>query len=139
MRRLSTEDLAAGFLESLDSLREASGMGPEKAKDILSRISANPDHIVLVAEYGGRIVGATTLLIEPKFIHGGGIAGHIEDVAVARGMQGKGIGKLLVREALECAKKAGCYKTILDCEDSLLPFYEGLGFRRGANAMRFDH
>jgi len=44
-----------------------------------------------------------------------------------------------MQAALEYAKNQGCYKTILDCDDKVRPFYEGLGFKRHSNCMRFDH
>lgn len=41
-----------------------------------------------------RIVGATTLLIEQKFIHDAGLRGRIEDVVVDNGYRSKQLGKL---------------------------------------------
>ena len=139
IRELKREDIANGFLETLDSLRPASGLAPDRAAAALDRILSNPDHIVIVAELRGRIVAATTLLIEPKFIHGGGLAGHIEDVAVDRAHQRRGLGARVVRHALRRAADRGCYKTVLDCAEDVRPFYEGLGFRRTGDSMRFDH
>ena len=97
------------------------------------------DCVVAVAEVDGRIVGAATLLVEHKFINQAGRAGHIEDVAVAVEQQGRGIGRALIRFLLQRAAEAGCYKTILDCADDVLPFYERLGFRRSTNGMDFRH
>ncbi len=79
------------------------------------------------------------MLIEQKFIHKGGIVGHIEDVVVKKEFEGQGIGMKLVLSLLDIAKKRQCYKTILNCEDSLIPFYEKIGFRHKSNEMRFDH
>jgi glucosamine-phosphate N-acetyltransferase len=44
-----------------------------------------------------------------------------------------------MQAALEYARAQGCYKTILDCDDKVKPFYERLGFKRHSNGMRFDH
>ena len=84
-------------------------------------------------------MGATTLLIETKFIHNGGKVGHIEDVVVDKKHQRKGIGEKIIIYFLRYAKDQGCYKTILDCTDEVKPFYEKLGFKHNANALRFDH
>ena len=78
-------------------------------------------------------------MIEPKFIHDGGLVGHIEDVVVNKDVQGQKIGEKLILASLEYAKNAGCYKTILDCLDDVKPFYEKLGFKLHSNAMRFNH
>jgi len=139
IRKLQKKDLHNGFLTSLDSLRKSSHLKPKKANTIFDKISKNPDYIIYVAVDDGKVIGATTLLIEQKFIHDGGKVGHIEDVVVRKGYQGKGIGKKIVNALLKYAEKKGCYKTILDCTDDLIPFYENLGFKRHSNSMRFDH
>jgi len=84
-------------------------------------------------------LSTTTLLIEPKFIHKGGLVGHIEDVVVNKNFQGQKIGEKIMKYLLEYAKNRGCYKTILDSTDDVKPFYEKLGFKYIANELRFDH
>ena len=139
IREIQKEDLEKGFLKSLDSLRKASDLDSEKARDIFEEIKSNPNHRIFVAILDERVVGSTTLFIEPKFIHQGGLVGHIEDVVVANEFQGKGIGEKLIQASLDFAKNEGCYKTILDCSDDVKPFYEKIGFKKHSNSMRFDH
>ena len=139
IRELRKEDLWNGFLTTLDSLSQASDIDRNKADEIFEKINSNPDHIVAIAELDGKIVGATTLLIEPKFIHKGGLVGHIEDVVVDKNFEGQKIGEKIMKYLLEFAKNRGCYKTILDCTDDVKPFYEKLGFKHIANELRFDH
>lgn len=139
IRELIPEDMDNGFLESLDALRPASGMDRRVAMAVLGEILKNPRHVVAVAVVDGRVAGTATMLVERKFIHGGGLAGHIEDVAVAADSQGRGIGRRLVEYLLDVAGKQGCYRTTLDCQDGLATFYNKLGFRRHGEAMRFDH
>ena len=53
---------------------------------IFDKISEDPNYIIYVAEYNGEIIGATTLLIEQKFIHDGGkveFRGSLERAALA--------------------------------------------------------
>jgi glucosamine-phosphate N-acetyltransferase len=95
--------------------------------------------VIFVALQKNKVVGATTLLIEQKFIHDGGKVGHIEDVVVSKELQGKGIGQKIIRFVLDYAKSQGCYKTILDCDDKVKPFYEKIGFEAHSNGMRYDH
>ena len=139
IRKLEKEDFEKGFLNSLDTLREASNITNEKALEIFNLIQSNPNHIIVVAEINDRIVGSTTLLIEPKFIHQGGFVGHIEDVVVSKEFQGNQIGEKIVKYALEFAKKHNCYKTILNCSDEVKQFYEKIGFKYHSNEFRFDH
>ena len=139
IREIEENDLKQGFLESLDFLRKASNIDKNKAREILKKIKQNPNHIIHVAIDNNKIVGSTTLLIEQKFIHDGGLVGHIEDVVVRKEYEGKGIGIKLVMSMLECAKEKNCYKTILDCKDDVKQFYERVGFKNESNGMRYDH
>ena len=139
IREIEEGDLEKGFLETLDFLRNASSLDKNKAKEILKKIKQNQTHIIHVAIDGEKIVGSTTLLIEQKFIHDGGLVGHIEDVVVRKDYEGKGIGIKLVMSMLERAKEKNCYKTILDCKDDVKQFYERIGFKHESNGMRYDH
>jgi glucosamine-phosphate N-acetyltransferase len=139
IRELEEKDLFNGFLESLDSLRKASDLSPKKAKEIFKKIKSDKNYKIYVAVLDSKVVGTTTLFIEQKFIHDGGKVGHIEDVAVRKEYQGKGIGQKVIKALLEYAKKEECYKTILDCTDDLTSFYEKMGFKRHSSSMRFDH
>ena len=139
IREIEEDDLKNGFLETLDFLRNTGDLDKNKANEILKKIKQNPDHIIHVAIDNKKIVGSTTLLIEQKFIHDGGLVGHIEDVVVRKDCEGKGIGIKLVTSLLERAKEKNCYKTILDCKDDVKQFYERIGFKRESNGMRYDH
>ena len=139
IREIEEADLEKGFLETLDFLRNASELDRNKAKEILKEIKQNPNHIIHVAIDNKKIVGSTTLFIEQKFIHDGGLVGHIEDVVVRKDYEGKGIGIKLVTSMLERAKEKNCYKTILDCKDDVKQFYERIGFKRESSGMRYDH
>jgi len=138
IRELQEEDFQKGFLDTLDTLRKTS-IKKDKVLEIFKQIKSNPNHIIIVAEINGIIVGSTTILIEQKFIHEGGIVGHIEDVVVKKEFQGKKIGEKIIKYVLELAKKHDCYKTILDCSDEVKPFYEKIGFKHHSNELRFNH
>ena len=139
IRKLKIEDLKSGFLESLESLRPTKDIDESLAIEIFKRIDSNQDHIIMVAELDGKIVGSTTLFIEQKFIHKGGKVGHIEDVVVDKKFQGQKIGQKIIEKILEVSKERGCYKTILDCDDEVKPFYEKMKFLKSGNEMRFNH
>ncbi|HUU47870.1 MAG TPA: GNAT family N-acetyltransferase [Nitrosopumilaceae archaeon] len=139
IREIQNEDLWNGFLSTLDSLSQTSAIEKNRASKVLDKIKNNSNHIIVVALIDSKVVGAATLLLEPKFIHDGGTVGHIEDVVVDKNYQGQKIGEKIIRHLLEVAKTKHCYKTILDCADDVKPFYEKLGFKHNANALRFDH
>ena len=139
IREIQEADLEKGFLESLDNLKKASDLEINDARIILNNILADSNHIIHIAELDGNIVGSATLLIEQKFIHKGGLVGHIEDVVVKEGFERRQIGVKIIESLLDVAKKRVCYKTILDCKDDVKEFYEKIGFKHESNGMRFNH
>ena len=139
IREIEEGDIEKEFLDTLDFLRKASDYEKNNPYEILKKIKQNPNHIIHVAVDDNKIIGSTTLFIEQKFIHDGVLVGHIEDVVVRKSYEGQGIGMKLVISLLDVAKQRKCYKTILNCEDSLKPFYEKIGFKKATNEMRYDH
>jgi glucosamine-phosphate N-acetyltransferase len=153
LSELKHEDLDRGFLETLDILIPGtSQLDRSKAETIIKEIESNPFHRIFVVyavlqdnKEGRRsdaaddkkvIVGTTTLLVEPKFIFGGGRVAHIEDVCVRKEFQGSGIGGWLVSHVTTVAESVmGCVKIVLDCSDETMPFYESLGYSYQDNCM----
>jgi glucosamine-phosphate N-acetyltransferase len=151
LSELKREDLDLGFLETLDNLIPGtSQLGRSTAESIVKEIETNPFHRIFIVyairgdnKDGGDatdakkvVVGTTTLLVEPKFIFGGGRVGHIEDVCVRKEFQGLGIGGWLVNHATMVAESMmGCIKIVLDCSDETMPFYESLGYSYQDNCM----
>jgi len=138
VRELEEKDLENGFIETLDNLRNV-GLDLKRTKEIFRKIKSNPYYKIFVAiNENGKVIGSTTLLIEQKFIHEGGLVGHIEDVVTHKDFRGMGFGKAVMQKAIDAAKDAGCYKVILNCSDENFPFYEKLGFRKHEREMRLD-
>lgn len=73
--------------------------------------------------------------IEPKLIHGASAVGHIEDVVVTKSLRSKHLGMQIVEKLTELAKKAGCYKVILDADVKNQPFYQKCGFKEKERQM----
>jgi glucosamine-phosphate N-acetyltransferase len=145
IREIKENDIeSGGFLEVLENLAPVGGLSKLAAKAILKEITSNPLHRIFVAvvEDGrnqGLIIGATTLLVEPKFIFCGRRVAHIEDVAVRAEYQRKGIGFRLVNYATEQAAIMRCVRTVLDCSDENIPFYEKIGYSYHGNSMKIQH
>lgn len=135
IRNLRDSDLNRGFLETLANLSEVR-LTPEAARKVLAARPAN-EH-TFVAIRNGRVVGTTSLLVDQKFIHGGGRVGNIEDVVVAPDAQHCGIGTALVKHAIQRARAMRCYKVILHCFGHLGGFYQRMGFREYNIGMRLD-
>ncbi len=67
--------------------------------------------------------------------------GLLEDVFVEEEHRSKGVGKKLVQEAMEEAKKIGCYKLIANTRSSkevVCAWYEKMGFNKHGVEFRID-
>jgi len=127
-----------GFLLTLSNLSEIKEITLSKMKEILSKINSENGIIYIVKTKEKKIIGTAKLLVEQKFTHSAGKVGHIEDVAVLKGYEGKGIASEIIKQLIFLAKQKGCYKLILDCKDNLIPFYNKFGFYKNENCMRCD-
>merc|ERR1711939_416885 len=82
-----------------------------------------------------RLVATGTVFTEPKFLRGCSKVGHIEDIAVSKEMQGKGLGKVLINILTDLSERVGCYKTILDCDPKNEGFYAKCDFVNKGTCM----
>ena len=104
-----------------------------KAEQLFDRIQSYPNYHIYVAENSTDMVGTFALLIMDNLGHQGASSGVVEDLAVDPAWQGKGIGKAMMRFAMECCRKVGCYKITLSANlkrEHAHRFYESLGFKK---------
>ena len=86
----------------------------------------------IVALEKGNVLGYASIHYIKKITRKSGI---IEDVVVKENQRGKGIGKLLVKNLIEKAKKNNCDKIILSSSEKNLKFYQKLGFQKNEFEM----
>lgn len=146
--RLIVRELQARDLDGSSSSSSASASGrPDDYFDLLAQLTSaprldakdalaiwrlnnnTPGHHCFVCELRGILVGTITLVIEKKFIHGGGMVGHVEDLVVDAASRRKGVGRALLDKAVAVARQHECYKIILDCDEHNVPFYSTAGFQ----------
>jgi L-amino acid N-acyltransferase YncA len=101
---------------------------PEWLNRFVHKIDYN-SMVPLVAEQAGKIVGNATLY---RSLHGWSV--HVGEIrlAVARALQGKGLGTILARELVRIAVDAGIEKMIVSVVDNQVGAkraFEKLGFR----------
>ncbi|RAI44914.1 GNAT family N-acetyltransferase [Rhodoplanes roseus] len=114
---------------------------PAEATAIFQRFRAYPDYTLYVAEQGDIAVGSFALLVMDNIGHRGTPSAIVEDVVVAPGHQGRGVGASMMRFALARAREKGCYKLALSSNarrEAAHAFYEGLGFERHGYSFRVD-
>jgi GNAT superfamily N-acetyltransferase len=86
---------------------------------------------VLVAERRGEVAGFCQLLVFRHLQAKGGLCAELESVHVDADQRGAGIGRALVRAAVDHARALGCYRVQLTSNrrrEEAHRFYESLGF-----------
>lgn len=142
IRKVLPDDFSKGYTSLLAQLSDTIDINtPAQFEELLNTIQQNKNHHIYVVEdlSTKTIIGNITLLIEPKFIHGGQCVGHIEDVVVHKCYRNKKIGAYLVNYINTFIFEYNCYKFILDCKDYLIPFYtqSGYNFTDGVQMHRY--
>ena len=136
-RVLQKPDYNKGFLQLLSQLSTVGPVSQEKFDKLFDKRESNPNVHTFVYEKNGKIACSATLLVEDKYLHECSPAGHIEVVVVDKNERKTGLGKKLICHLIEEAKKNGCYKVILDCEDKNVKFYERCGLKKHGNEMSY--
>ena len=108
---------------------------------IFRRMKTYPDYAVYVAVLGGEIVGTYALAVLDNLAHRGARSGLIKDVVVSDKLQGQGIGRQMMRDALNRCRETGCYKAALSSNlkrECAHRFYESLGFEKHGYSFYTD-
>ncbi|KAL0483030.1 glucosamine-phosphate N-acetyltransferase [Acrasis kona] len=142
LRMLENEDYDKGFLLILSQLATVGDVSKDMFKKRMEHMknTQNTYFTVVVEDLDKKkIIATASLIVELKFAHGCSKVGHIEDVVVDETYRGYKLGKRVIEELKSIATKQGCYKTILDCSEKNVPFYQSCGFVKKELQMRFDN
>jgi GNAT superfamily N-acetyltransferase len=135
IRRAGAADVPAivGLLadDALGAAREAPGEpGPYEAA--FAEIDRDPQHLLVVAERGGAVIGTAQLTFLPGLSHRGATRAQIEAVRIGCAARGTGLGGELIGWCLERARERGCSMVQLTSDASRVDahrFYQRLGFQ----------
>ena len=118
--------------DPLGALREAATEPlPGEYAAAFTEITAQTGNCVIVATEGPSIVGCLQLTFVPGLSRRGARRAFIEGVRVSTAQRGRGIGNLLIQDAIDRARAAGCALVQLTTDVSRTDahrFYERLGF-----------
>jgi GNAT superfamily N-acetyltransferase len=109
-----------------------------KAEEVWAGLLASGLIRVFVADCEGVLVSSCTLAVIPNMTRGARPYGVIENVVTHREWRKKGLGRIVLAQALEAAWRAGCYKVMLATgsqQPETLRFYESAGFTRGVKTF----
>lgn len=141
LRLLEVEDYGKGYASLLAQLTDVGDFPEARFVEVFNYHGQCPGaYTTIVAEHQPtcKVVATATLLVERKYVHAGASIGHVEDVVVDAAHRGRGLGQELMRALQEQASKARCYKLILACKSSTVPFHEKCGYRKCEQQMRLD-
>lgn len=133
IRELEIKDYHKGFLDLLEELTEVGCVSYTQFK---ARFR-NQNSVVFVMEDNNTIIATASIFIERKYIHQCASVGHIEDVVVSNKYRGLKLGQIMIDHLVTYARKQGCYKVILNCEDKNVEFYKKCGFSKSDIEMSY--
>ncbi|WVO15309.1 hypothetical protein L204_102965 [Cryptococcus depauperatus] len=140
IRPLASTDLLRKHFELLNVLRPSPALAPSMYQAIFSQFqncSGTYYVLVMVDKTTDHLVASGTLIIERKYINGGGASGHLEDIVISEAMQGQKLGTRLIVGLRDMAVMLGCYKVVLDCKEAKSAFYEKCGFHKRSAGMAY--
>ncbi|KAG6820341.1 hypothetical protein H0H93_002001 [Arthromyces matolae] len=138
IRPLASTDYHRGHLQVLSILTSAPDTGEEAWRahfDALRNAGRAYYSLVIIDKPSDQIVGVGTVFLERKFQRGISCVGHIEDIVVDEKQQGKKLGLRIIQALTYISENSGAYKTILNCSDKNIPFYEKCGYEKKENEM----
>lgn len=138
LRALQKGDYEKGFLDCLRVLTTVGEITLEQWNeryDWMNTSGKGAYYLLVITNEVEKVVATGALIVERKFIHNLGKAGHIEDIAVAKDQQGKKLGLKMIQALDFIAEHTGCYKAILDCSEANEGFYIKCGFKRAGLEM----
>lgn len=97
-----------------------------------AEIDGDPQHVLVVAEQDGAVIGTAQLTYLPGLSHRGATRAQIEAVRIGSAARGTGLGSTLIQWCVERARERGCAMVQLTSDASRTDahrFYERLGFR----------
>lgn len=142
IRPAAAEDLSGVLaLYAQPEIDDGSVLPHDEAERLLQKFARYPDYTLYVAEREARIVGSFALLIMDNIGHLGAPSAIAEDVVVEPQSHGTGIGRQMMRFAMQEARNKGCYKLMLSSNarrERAHAFYEALGFDRHGLSFRVE-
>lgn len=136
---LRPNNVTGDFLNLMEQLSPVDLTVPEAKAVCTAMLNRQPYSLTFTGTPTGRPVCASvTLVVEQKFLHGGGRAGRIEDMIVHKDARRSGIGRNLIDHVVQVAKFAGCYKIVLESRPVAKKFWASVGFEKAQQGFRMN-
>lgn len=118
--------------EAFRGILVASGLAPRRPAEDLERLGRmlRASDLIVTARRDGRLVGVARTLTDFAF------CAYLCDLAVARGGQGRGIGRRLIAETRAAAGPET--SLLLTAAPGIEGYYDAIGMKRAPHAFRTD-
>lgn len=114
---------------------------PASYYEAFEQIDSDPNHELIVAELDGEVIGTLHLMFLPSVSFQGGLRAQVESVRVEEKYRGRGIGREMMKWAIEKAQARGAHLVQLTTHKSREDahrFYERLGFEKSHVGMKLS-
>lgn len=104
-------------------------------------IERDRNQLLAVVERGGAVIGCLQITFLPGLSHRGMWRGQIEGVRVGSGERGGGVGRAMLKWAIEECRRRGCGAVQLTTDKKRTDahrFYESLGFKATHEGMKLS-
>jgi GNAT superfamily N-acetyltransferase len=111
----------------------------ESQKQTFKEMLSHPGLSVIAGRLGDKLVTSCTLMVIPNLTRGCASYAVIENVITHTDFRGMGIGEKIMKQAIQRAWDAGCYKVMLMSGSQNIKahaFYQRLGFQK--NKVGFE-
>ncbi len=114
---------------------------PQSYYEAFKQIAADPNHLLIVAESDGQVIGTLHLMFLPSISYQGGLRAQVESVRVDKECRNLGIGSRMMEWTIERARQRGAHAMQLTSHltrKDAHRFYEKLGFKGSHLGMKLD-
>jgi ribosomal protein S18 acetylase RimI-like enzyme len=147
MNEITIREASEDDIPAILDLYSAAGIGAgdnfnaAEARTQFALLKQYPSLWVFAASIGQTIVGTYELLLMDNMAKRGRRSGVVEDVAVHPQHQRQGVGRAMMKHALEQCRAANCYKVTLSSNlnrEAAHRFYNSLGFEKHGYSFRIE-
>jgi ribosomal protein S18 acetylase RimI-like enzyme len=130
--RQATPSDTPQILSLLEEIMRLHGVAPPDARPLTATVTAilaTDDHLLLVAQEHGRLIGMCALIFSLS-TWSASLVCELQDVVVTQAYRSSGVGRDLIQSAEEIARARGCSRLFLSAESWNLDaqaFYRKLG------------
>lgn len=127
-------------LQLIEAMGNTEGIDIKLIAENCRNLLSEANYYILVAEIKGVVVGFVNLTVRKTILHRG-LSGLIDELIVAKGCRGKGIGRQLLSSAIEKSRKLGCCEVEVSTEKTNIKareFYRQCGFAERGVLFEID-